>query len=49
MIEVCEIATVVAVTQVIVRLGERAARDIENTRKLCGPEPAEPFSDVSRG
>jgi len=48
MIRICKIATVVAITKVMVSFGERSACDIEKTRKLFGPEPAEAFSDVPR-
>jgi hypothetical protein len=46
MITVGEIATVATVTQIVVRLGERAAREIEKPRKLRRPEPAEPLGNV---
>ena len=48
MITICKIATVVAITQVMVSFGERSARDIQKTRKLFRPEPAEALSDIPR-
>ena len=48
MITICEIATVVAIAQVMVSFGERSARDIEKTRKLSRSESAEAFGDVPR-
>ena len=48
MITIREVATVVAIMQVMVSLRERSARDIEKTRKLFWSEPAEAFSDVPR-